>query len=73
MTIDEEVAAAADEVDTGFDALQPAMVADLRARGVTDDQMREVLAYAHGEFWRARCDLLARFRTALERINGLHP
>ena len=49
MTIDEEVAAAADEVDTGSDALQPAMIADLRARGVTDNQMPGVLAYAHAE------------------------
>lgn len=70
MTIDEEVAAAADEADARFDAMQPAMIDDLRAHGVTDRDMPVVLAEAHAEYWRVRCDLLARLRAALERVGS---
>jgi hypothetical protein len=71
MTIDDELAVAAGECDYRFEQAQSHLIAELRAQGVTDAEMPEVLAWAHGEYWRERCALLDQLRAALERVG--HP
>lgn len=70
-TIDEDLAEEASACDARFDALQPQIIAAFLARGVTDADMPECLAYAHAEYWRERCAVLEKLRVALTRLERL--
>ena len=76
MTIDEDLAATAGEMDARFESSQSRLVALMRAHGVTDGEMPAVLAAAHTLYWRERERVLTRLRSVLEQVAGaaaLHP
>jgi len=76
MTIDVDalVAEEADACDARFEACQPDLVAALRRDGVREDgEMRDALAFAHGEYWTERCRLFTRYRDLLSKRSRIGP
>jgi hypothetical protein len=71
LEVNAEVAAATRACDARFAAGQSALIASLRAHGVTDAELPTVLAAAHIAYWHSSRAVLQRLEDLLLKTHGV--